>query len=109
MGYRKRILRELKDLYDQKGHDAYTFLDPQNILKKPGNDAYAAAVNTLLAERLIIGISTAGKKPAFRLNPDLIDEIKKELDWCRSPISQWIITSIIAVCGLAVAVIKFFL
>jgi len=106
MSYRRRILSRLKHFYDEVGPPALLSLDPIDIIGKPGDQKYVAAINQLLAEQLILGKSgVESNRPAFYLNPDRISDIEKELCWYRNPALQWLVGIVIAICGLAWAVI----
>jgi hypothetical protein len=106
MSYRKRILRRLKHFYDEQGPGDLLLLDPIDIIGKPGGQKYVAAVNQLMEERLIYGVA-AGERPAFRLNPDRIEEVKRELRWYRDPALQFVVGTLLAVGGLVWAIITF--
>lgn len=107
MSYRRRILSRLKDFYDKEGPPGLLILDPIDILGKPGNQKYVAAINQLLAEGLILGkLGGESNKPAFAPNPDKINDIEKELRWYSDPALQFLVGSLIAASGLAWAIIK---
>lgn len=107
MSHRRRILKRLKHFYDAEGPGALLLLDPIDIIGKPGNQRYAAAVNQLVSEGMIRGIAMEGSnRPAFCLNPKRIDDVMKALRWYRDPAAQFIVGALLAVAGL---VLTFFL
>ena len=105
MSYRKLILKRLKHFWDTEGPGKYLKLDPIDILGKPADTKYVAAINQLLAEKLILGIDQGGT-PAFSLNPAEIDDIMKELSWSRNPTILFLVPVLIALAGLVWAVLK---
>ncbi len=80
MSYRYRILQILKELYSQNGPDAYGVLDPIDVLGTSGTMEYFTAINQLLAEKLILGITLKDSdKIVFRLNPEKLGKVENEL------------------------------
>jgi hypothetical protein len=86
----------------------YLELHPIDILGKPADKTYADALNHLISEKLIIGIN-AGGRPGFSLNPAKMEEILKELQWYRNPLILFLVPTLIALAGIFLAVLKFFL
>jgi len=108
MSYRRRILRRLVDFFDKVGPTQLLKLDPMDIIGKPVNEKYAAALNQLLAAKLVLGEDVGGGiGPAFRLNPDKLDDIKRELRWYRDPAWQFWVGTGIAIAGLVLAILTF--
>ena len=99
--YRRLVLERLTDFAKEVGGpDAYLSLSPVSILGRPGDQAYLAAINELLEERLILGVA-ADSEPAFRLNPEKRSEIEAELaKWYQRPVWQWVVGTAVAVLGL---------
>jgi hypothetical protein len=110
MSYRRHILARLKHFRGEVGPPGLLSLDPTDILGKPADQKYAAAINQLLEEKLVLGkAGVESNRPAFCLNPDKLNEIEEELRWYRDPALQWLVGAVIATCGLAWAVISFLL
>ena len=115
MSYRRLILKRLKHFYDDagSGHGAYLLLDPLDIVGKPlpgkRGQRYSAAINQLIREQLIVGVSVGGGKAGFSLNSDRIDNVKKELQWWRNQAIIVIVSTTIALAGLIWAVLRFFI
>ncbi len=108
MKYRRIILKRLRHFYDNEGPPGILELNPIDIIGKPGNKKFVAAINQLLAEKLILAQpGVESNRPAFCLNPDRIDDIEKELLWYRDPALQFLVGTVIAVGGLAWAVIEY--
>jgi hypothetical protein len=114
MCYRRLILKRVNDFF--KAHPepgSYLSLDPIEIVGKPlpgkEGEKYAAAVGQLLTEKLIVGVSIGEGKTAYSVNPNRIDDVRKELLWWRNPTVQWLVGSLIALIGLILALIAFVL
>ena len=112
MSYRREILKRLKHFYDDVGADesAYLLLDPIDIIGTPGNAKYVAAINQLLREDFIRAVVPKGSnRPAFSLNVAKIEDINKELNILRSPTFIFVVSTLIALAGLMLGIVKFVL
>lgn len=99
--YRRKILRALRALYDQKGPEEYRALDAAAIIRKPSDERYAAAVNQLVKEGLVETVSQpASNQAVFRLNAAKVEEISKELRWYRDTATQFLIATLVGLIGL---------
>jgi len=111
MNYRKIVLKRLLDFYEKEGPPpAFLSLDPIVIIGIPVNKDYADAINRLISEGIIVGVSASDNKPAFTLNPEKIDTVRKILRplW-KNPTFQWLVGILIAVAALLWAIIEFYL
>jgi transcriptional regulator with GAF, ATPase, and Fis domain len=80
MDYRTLILTELNELWEQKGPG--NFLAAEHLkCRKVGDEAYVVALNRLLAEELILGVSGNEGTIAIALNP-------KKLATMQSPVQN---------------------
>ena len=115
MSFRRLILKRLNHFYEGAGsaEGGYLLLDPVDIVGRPlpgrRGERYAAAINQLLRERLIVGAAIGGGKGGFSLNPDKLDDIRKELHWWRNQAIIVVASTLIALAGLIWAVLRFFL
>jgi len=104
MPHRKDILRELKKLYNKKGPNRYMLTIHLNSFKTD-NQEYFKAFNQLLQENLITVMESDDLK-AVAINPDKIEDVKKELRNSYTDPKLWIailITTVIilwAITGL---------
>ena len=113
--YRKVVLKRLMDFRDHEaGPDAYLSLDPIDILKNPlkkpaDRTYYQSAITQLTSEGLILGIDAEGR-PVFRINPDSIPDVQKELTQKPTPMLKFVVTLLGALAALAAviwAIIRF--
>ena len=107
MSNRRKILRDVKNLYDEKGPNNYVFAHQLPSFKQ-SDLKYLAAANQLLTEKMILAVADTsnpdGEQPiAIALNPERLEDVRKELYlWYRDP--KFVIPAVVAVLGLAWAI-----
>ncbi|MCD4779826.1 MAG: hypothetical protein K8S27_04670 [Candidatus Omnitrophica bacterium] len=109
MNHRIQILRDVYKFYNEKGPGNYGLAHTFPSFTT-GDERYLAALNQLLREKLILGVSMPDNshekdQMAIGLNPDRLNNIRKELSpWHMDP--KIVIPIIVGMLGLIWAVVS---
>jgi hypothetical protein len=109
MNYQKLILRKLNMLAEEKGPDAYGYLDPEQFHVQAGDERYLAAVKHLMSQQIILGATKSGR-PFFRINPEKNDIVQRAIrPWYKTTQGQFFIGTLIAAGALVWSIVTFVL